>query len=133
MAIKPGRPLVLGDIGNATFIGLPGNPAAAMVTFVRFARPLLLRLGGADNVAPKTFDVRSAFGRNKKGGRREYVRVHLHRGGDGVTEAHAFDREGAGLLSSLVDTDGLAELPEEMTRLEAGDMIEVLPFSEVLS
>ncbi len=133
MAIKPGRPLVLGDIGNATFIGLPGNPAAAMVTFVRFARPLLLRLGGADDVAPKTFDVRSAFGRNKKGGRREYVRVHLRRGGDGVTEAHAFDREGAGLLSSLVDTDGLAELPEEMTRLEAGDMIEVLPFSEVLS
>ncbi len=133
MAIKPGRPLVLGDIGNATFIGLPGNPAAAMVTFVRFARPLLLRLGGADDVAPKTFDVRSAFGRNKKGGRREYVRVHLRRDGDGVTEAHAFDREGAGLLSSLVDTDGLAELPEEMTRLEAGDMIEVLPFSEVLS
>lgn len=133
MAIKPGRPLVLGDIGNATFIGLPGNPAAAMVTFLLFARPLLLRLGGADDIAPMTFDVRSAFSRNKKGGRREYVRVHLRRNADGVTEAHAFDREGAGLLSSLVDTDGLAELPEDMTRLEAGDMIEVLPFSEVLS
>ncbi len=133
MAIKPGRPLVLGDIGDATFIGLPGNPAAAMVTFLRFARPLLLRLGGADDIAPMTFGVRSAFSRNKKGGRREYVRVHLHRNTDGVTEAHAFDREGAGLLSSLVDTDGLAELPEDMTRLEVGDMIEVLPFSEVLS
>ena len=133
MAIKPGRPLVLGDIGDATFIGLPGNPAAAMVTFLRFARPLLLGLGGANDIAPMTFNVRSAFGRNKKGGRREYVRVHLRRDDDRVTEAHAFEREGAGLLSSLVDTDGLAELPEDMTRLEAGDMIEVLPFSEVLS
>ena len=133
MAIKPGRPLVLGDVGDATFIGLPGNPAAAMVTFLRFARPLLLRLGGADDTAPLTFAVRSAFGRTKKGGRREYVRVRLQRNGDGVTEAHAFDREGAGLLSSLVDTDGLAELPEDMTHLKAGDMIEVLPFSEVLS
>ncbi len=133
MAIKPGRPLVLGDIGNTTFIGLPGNPAAAMVTFLRFARPLLLLLSGADDVAPMTFNVRSAFSRDKKSGRREYVRVHLRRDDDGVTEAQAFDREGAGLLSSLVDTDGLAELPEEMTRLEAGDMIEVLPFSEVLS
>ena len=133
MAIKPGRPLVLGDIGKATFIGLPGNPAAAMVTFVRFARPLLLRLGGAEDVEPKTFQVRSAFGRDKKGGRREYVRVHLQRNGDGILEARAYAREGAGLLSSLVETDGLAELPEDMTRLEAGDEVEVLPFSEVLS
>ena len=133
MAIKPGRPLMLGQLGGAAFIGLPGNPAAAMVTFLRFARPLLLRLAGAREVEARTFAVRSAFARDKKGGRREYVRVHLQRGADGVLEARAFAREGAGLMSSLVATDALAELPEDMTRLEKGAMIEVLPFSEAMA
>jgi molybdopterin molybdotransferase len=132
MAIKPGRPLMLGQMGNAAFVGLPGNPAAAMVTFLRFARPLLLRLSGATEVDPLLFRVRAAFDRRKKAERREYVRVHLETGEDGELEAHAFAREGAGLLSSLVETDGLAELPEDMTRLEKGAMIEVLPFSEVM-
>jgi molybdopterin molybdotransferase len=132
LAIKPGRPLMLGQIHDTAFIGLPGNPAAAMVTFLRFARPLILRLAGASAVAPTFFAVRSAFERKKKAGRREYIRVSLRPGGDGVLEAHAFEREGAGILSSLVDTDGLAELPEDMTRLEKGAMIEVLPFSEVI-
>ena len=132
MAIKPGRPLVLGEVGDAAFVGLPGNPAAAMVTFLRFARPLLLRLAGARSVEPRVFSVRAAFARDKKGGRREYVRVHLRRGPCGALEARAFEREGAGLLSSLVETDGLAELPEDMTRLEPGRMVDVLPFSEVM-
>ncbi len=132
MAIKPGRPLLLGQMGQTAFVGLPGNPAAAMVTFLRFARPLLLRLSGATDVDPLLFRVRAAFDRKKKPERREYVRVYVKTGADGVLEAHAFEREGAGLLSSLVETDGLAELPEDMTRLEKGAMIEVLPFSEVM-
>ena len=132
LAIKPGRPLMLGQVGGAAFIGLPGNPAAAMVTFLRFARPLLLRLAGARPVAPLFYAVRSGFERGKKAGRREYVRVRLRDGADGALEARAFEREGAGILSSLVDTDGLAELPEDMTRLEKGAMIRVLPFSEVM-
>ncbi len=133
LAIKPGRPLLLGQVGAAAFVGLPGNPAAAMVTFLRFARPLLLRLAGALEVEPRTFAVRAAFARDKKGGRREYVRVHLERAADGVLEARAFAREGAGLLSSLVATDALAELPEDMTRLEKGAMVEVLPFGEAMA
>ena len=134
LAIKPGRPLMLGQIHDTAFIGLPGNPAAAMVTFLRFARPLILRLAGASASAvdPIFFAVRSAFERKKKPGRREYIRVSLRPGSDGVLGAHAFGREGAGILSSLVETDGLAELPEDMTRLERGAMIQVLPFSEVI-
>ena len=132
LAIKPGRPLMLGQIHDTAFIGLPGNPAAAMVTFLRFARPLVLRLAGASDVDPTFFAVRSAFERRKKPGRREYIRVSLRRGGDGVLEAHAFPREGAGILSSMVDSDGLAELPEDMTRLEPGATIQFLPFSEVI-
>ncbi|MEM7124630.1 MAG: gephyrin-like molybdotransferase Glp [Pseudomonadota bacterium] len=132
MAIKPGRPLMLGQLNQTPFVGLPGNPAAAIVTFLRFGRPLILRLAGATAVDPLLFEVRAAFGRKKKANRREFVRVRLTRADDGQLEAHAFPREGAGIMSSLVETDGLAELPEDMTRLEPGTMIDVLPFSEVI-
>lgn len=132
MAIKPGRPLMLGQLAQTPFIGLPGNPAAAMVTFLRFARPLILRLAGATAVDPLLFNVRAAFSRKKKTHRREFVRVRLMRSDDGEMEAHAFPREGAGIMSSLVEADGLVELPEGMTQLDAGTMVEVLPFSEVI-
>jgi len=133
IAIKPGRPLLLGQLRQTPFIGLPGNPAAAMVTFLRLARPLILRLAGATDVEPRLYKARAAFARKKKANRREFVRVRIRPGGDGVLEAHAFPREGAGLMSSLVEADGLAELPEDMTRLEPGTMIDILPFSEVLA
>ena len=132
MAIKPGRPLMLGQLAQTPLIGLPGNPAAAIVTFLRFARPLILRLAGATSVDPLLFKVRATFSRKKKTNRREFVRVRLKPGGDGELEAHAFPREGAGIMSSLVEADGLAELPEGMTQLDAGVMINVLPFSEVM-
>ena len=132
MAIKPGRPLMLGQLKQTPFIGLPGNPAAAIVTFLRFGRPLILRLAGGTAVDPLLFEVRAGFGRKKKANRREFVRVRLTRADDGQLEALAFPREGAGIMSSLVETDGLAELPEDMTQLEPGSMIDVLPFSEVI-
>jgi molybdopterin molybdotransferase len=132
IGIKPGRPLMLGQIAQTPLIGLPGNPAAAMVTFLRLARPLILRLAGATDVEPRLYKVRAAFARKKKSNRREFVRVRVVAGDDGELEAHAFPREGAGLMSSLVEADGLAELPEDMTRLEPGSMIAFLPFSEVM-
>ena len=131
LAIKPGRPLALGQVGTVPILGLPGNPVAAMVTFLRFARPLVLRLAGATSVEPRLFHVRAAFDHTKKAGRREWVRARLGEGEDGAVEAHKFEREGAGILSSMVEADGLVELPEEMTRLAAGASVEFLPFSEV--
>jgi molybdopterin molybdotransferase len=132
LAIKPGRPLALGQIGTTPFVGLPGNPVAAMVTFVRFARPLLLRLGGAADVEPSLYRVRAGFAHRKKPQRREWVRARISPAGDGVPEAHKFTRQGAGILRSLVDSDGLVELPEDMTELRPGTMVDFLPFSEVL-
>ena len=131
LAIKPGRPLALGQIKQTPFIGLPGNPVAAMVTFVRFARPLILRLGGANDVAPILFRVRADFEHRKKKDRREWIRARLVQGEDGSLGAAKFERQGAGILTSLVDSDGLVELPEEMTHLPAGSMVDFLPFSEV--
>jgi molybdopterin molybdotransferase len=133
LAIKPGRPVALGqfEVGNRrlAFLGLPGNPVAAMVTFLRVARPILLGLMGASAVEPPRYKVPAAFAHRKKRERREYLRVRLVRQEDGTLAAVKFPREGAGILSSLVEADGLVELPEAMTRLEPGSMVDFLPFA----
>jgi molybdopterin molybdotransferase len=131
LAIKPGRPVALGQIGGMAFVGLPGNPAAMMVTFLRLARPALLRLAGASDLEPHLYKVRAGFDHTKKLARREYVRVRLVAGDDGNLVAHKFPREGAGILTSLVEADGLVELSEDMTKLTVGTMVDFLPFTEV--
>mgnify|MGYP001161320628 CR=1 FL=1 len=131
VAIKPGRPVAFGQIGNTPFIGLPGNPAAMMVTFLRLARPALLRLAGAKDVTPRLYRVRAGFHYRKKERRREYVRVRLDTAKDGMLVAHKHPRSGAGVLTSMVESDGLVELPEEMTQLTPGTMVSFLPFTEV--
>ena len=131
LAIRPGRPLALGQVGRVPFIGLPGNPVAVMVTFMRFARPAILRLAGAADAAPKTFPVRAGFDYRKKVSRREWLRVILHKGEDGMPYVTKFPRDGAGILSSMVGADGLLELPEDLARVEEGAMVDFLPFSEV--
>jgi molybdopterin molybdotransferase len=131
LAIRPGRPVALGQVKGVPFVGLPGNPVAMMVTFLRFARPVLLRLNGATELAPHLFRVRANFEIKKKLGRREWVRARLSIADDGVKVAVRFPRDGAGILTSLVEADGLVELPEELTSLPAGAMVDFLPFSEV--
>ncbi|MEQ8251608.1 MAG: molybdopterin molybdotransferase MoeA [Oceanibaculum nanhaiense] len=131
LAIKPGRPVALGQVKGTAFIGLPGNPVAVMVTFLRVARPIIERLSGAEESEPRLFPVLAGFDYKKKQDRREYVRVRLERRGDGQLVAHRFEQDGAGVLSSMVAADGLVELPEEATRIAAGSVVPYLPFSEV--
>ena len=133
LAIKPGRPVALGQIARVPFIGLPGNPVAVMVTFLRIARPLLLKLAGAVDVEPTLYRVRAGFSYRKKPDRREYVRAWLETGDDGAPVAQRFPRDGAGILSSMVEADGLVELAEDLTTLEPGAAVDYLPFSEVYS
>lgn len=132
LAIKPGRPVALGQVRSVPFVGLPGNPVAAMVTFFCIARPLIQRLSGEAVTEPALFQVRADFDYKKKEGRREFVRVRLARDAGGVPVATKFPRDGAGILSSMVGSDGLAVLSEDVTRLERGSMVEYMPFSEVL-
>lgn len=132
MAIKPGRPVAMGVIKGCPFIGLPGNPVASFVTFAHVARPAIFALAGASWSRPASAKVRAAFTYKKKPGRLEYVRVMLRQGEDGALEAVKFPREGAGLLSSLIDTDGLVELSEALTMIEPGRMVEFLAYSSLL-
>ncbi len=133
LAIKPGRPVAMGQVRGTPIVGLPGNPAAVLVTFLLVARPIILLLGGARMPAPDRFPVRAGFDYKKKKGRREFVRVRLAAQADGTLVAHKHGRSGAGILSSMVDADGLVDLPADMTYLESGRTVEFLPFSEVLS
>src|SRR5438105_11138385 len=132
MAIKPGRPVAMGIIDGTPFIGLPGNPVASFVTFVHVVRPTVLALAGATQQPLTPMPVRAAFTYKKKIARREYVRVNLRKADDGVLEAVKFPREGAGLLSSLVDTDGLVELGEEITQVQPGQMVGFLGYAGLI-
>ena len=132
MAIKPGRPVAMGIIRGTPLVGLPGNPVASFVTFVHVVRPTVLALSGAAKALPVPMPVRAAFSYKKKIGRREYVRVTLRRGADGALEAIKFPREGAGLLSSLVDTDGLVELGEDVTKVAPGETVGFLGYENLI-
>lgn len=127
LAIKPGRPVAMGQIGATPLAGLPGNPVAALLTFALVARPMIEALGAATPFLAKRFRVVSDFAYKKKAGRREYVRASLE-----GNKACRYHKEGAGMLTSLTETDGLVELPEEVTRLEPGAEVNFVPYSELI-
>jgi molybdopterin molybdotransferase len=128
LAVKPGRPAAMGVVDGTPVVGLPGNPVAAVVTFLHLARPLVLRLGGAAPEPLPRFAARAGFGYRKKAGRREYVRVRLEAGLP-LPVARKFERDGAGLLSSLTESDAFAELDEAVLAVAPGDTVVVLPFA----
>ncbi len=137
IAIKPGRPVAMGVIRggaaeSAAFVGLPGNPVAVFVTFVRVVKVLLRRLSGARPQTLIPLPVRVGFAYKKKKDRREYVRVSLRSSPDGELEASKHPQDGAGVITSLTETDGLLELPEELTRLDPGDRAGFLPYAVLM-
>jgi molybdopterin molybdotransferase len=135
VAIKPGRPVAMGVIpgarpgASAAFAGLPGNPVAVFVTFVRVVKPLLRRLAGALAEPLTPLPVLAAFPYRKKQGRREYVRVSLRRRADGELEAIKHPQDGAGIITSLTQTDGLIELPDDVTAIAPGDRVGFLSYA----
>lgn len=132
LAIKPGRPVAMGIIDGRPLIGLPGNPVAAFVTFIHLVRPLFAAMTGASLPVPIAFPARAGFAYRKKSGRREYLRVRITHAPDGGFEAHKHPQDGAGILSSLTETDGLAELDEERTAVAPGDAVRFLPYAGLL-
>lgn len=130
IAMKPGRPLAFGRLGEAVFVGLPGNPVAAMVCFLLFARPVLLRLAGAAWPRPRRLPVPAGFAMRKKPGRSEYLRATLADGPGGIV-ANRIPREGSGILTSMVEAHGLVELGPEVERVEPGEPVPFLAFPEL--
>ncbi|SMX37799.1 molybdopterin-binding protein [Maliponia aquimaris] len=123
IALKPGRPLVLGLWEGKPVFGLPGNPVAAFVCTLVFARPALGLLAGAGWEEPQAFEVPAAFSKNKKPGRREYLRARIRDG-----RAEVFKSEGSGRISGLSWAEGLVELPDHAMLVEPGTPVRYLPF-----
>ncbi|WP_102109047.1 gephyrin-like molybdotransferase Glp [Oceaniglobus roseus] len=124
IALKPGRPLALGLWEGCPVFGLPGNPVAALVCALVFARPALSVLGGGAWNAPAGFEVPADFEKRKKAGRREYLRARLV-----VGRAAVFASEGSGRISGLSWAEGLVELPEEAMTVRPGDPVRFLPYA----
>ena len=130
VAIKPGRPICAGRIGNCALVGLPGNPVAAFVCFLLYVFPLVQSMSGAGWRRARRFSVRAAFSMTKKPGRREFIRGMLDETARGDLRARNYERTGSGLITSLREADGLIELPEDMTEIEPGDPLAFIPFTE---
>ena len=126
VALKPGKPLVLGQWGRMPVFGLPGNPVSAFVTALLFAHPALSLLAGGDWREPKGFQVPAAFTLAKRAGRREFLRARL----DETGRAELFRSDSSGMISSLAWADGFVELGETALDIRPGDPVRFVPLSE---
>ncbi len=123
IAVKPGRPLALGLWDGTPVFGLPGNPVAAMVCTLVFARPAMALLAGQDWTTPQGFDLPAAFEKRKKPGRREYLRARVREG-----RVEVFKSEGSGRISGLSWAEGLVEIGEGARTIAPGDMVRFIPY-----
>jgi molybdopterin molybdotransferase len=130
IAVKPGRPLMLGQIGQTVVVGLPGNPVAVFVCFLIYVWPMLAALSGAGWREAARMPARTVFDFGKrKPGRREYWRGTYHYGAEGVS-VDKFRRDGSGLISGLRAANCLIEIPETAGDIEVGTVVQVIPFPE---
>lgn len=132
IAIKPGKPLAFGEVrksdGKAWFIGLPGNPVSAFVTFLIMVRPFILRLQGVAEVLPHSYTLRADFDWKKPDPRTEFLRGRLN-GAGGV---ELYKNQGAGVVTSLSWGDGLiVKAPQQV--IAAGESVRFIPFAELLA
>lgn len=129
LAIKPGKPLMRGKIGDCLVIGLPGNPVSVLVSGLLYVTPLLRHAMGANHaqLEPTRMPVRAGFDFTRMTGRREWLRARLVQKDDGAFEAIGFASTSSGMLSSMVWADGLIELPENCGQVKKGDEVLYLP------
>lgn len=131
IAIKPGKPLAFGKVGAADFIGLPGNPVSAFLTFALLARPFLLKRMGALAVQPSRLPLPAGFEWPRADKRREFLRARLEQDGNGQTQVRLYPSQGSAVMSGLAWADGLVDLPPGTT-VKTGDTVHYLPLAQLL-
>ena len=137
IAMRPGRPMAVGRIAapdgrSAILFGLPGNPVAVMVTFLAFVRPALLQMMGARHAAPPLLRARSTEAIRKKAGRTEYQRGTVTRDAQGILRVATTGNQGSGVLSSMVQANGLIVLHHDQGHVVPGDEVDVMVFDGAL-
>jgi molybdopterin molybdotransferase len=123
--MKPGKPLAYGRLGGVPFLGLPGNPVAAYVSFELFARPILLRQLGHATLDKPTVRAALTAPVANGGGRHHFVRALVTAGPNGP-EVRPTGDQGSGILTALTRANGLLVIPGDNEGLGVGDMADVL-------
>jgi molybdopterin molybdotransferase len=126
IAMKPGRPLAFGRVGNAAFIGLPGNPVSSFVTFLIFVRPFLLKTQGIARVEPQAIAARADFDWGEPDARREYLRVKWNAAGG----LDIYPTQDSAVMTSTAWADGLVDNPPNHA-IRKGDTVRFLPYAEL--
>jgi molybdopterin molybdotransferase len=136
IAMRPGRPMAVGRLGKVPLFGLPGNPVAVMVTFLAFVRPALWQMMGAraddPSIQPPLLKAKSLEPIRKKPGRTEYQRAIVTAQADGSLSVKITGQQGSGVLSSMVQANGLLVLHHEQGNIAPGDLVDVMVFNGVI-
>jgi len=133
IAMKPGRPVTFGHINKAVFFGLPGNPVSVMVTFFQFVRPALLKMTGESSVLDAyTVAARTTTALRKRPGRYEFQRGVLEQTAPGEFSVRSAGAQGSGILRSMSEANCFILLDPDRTRVEAGEVVEVQPFQNLI-
>ncbi len=142
VAMRPGRPMAVGLIPKqdgggsaAVLFGLPGNPVAVMVTFLAFVRPALLQMMGCNSrccAPPPMLRAKSVDAIRKKPGRTEYQRGFVQAAPGSMPEVRIAGNQGSGVLSSMVEANGLVVLHHDQGSVAAGDAVDVMMFDGVM-
>jgi molybdopterin molybdotransferase len=125
--MKPGMPVLCGEIGGALVFALPGNPVSIIATFLALVRPALLALQGARETAPRTWKARLAHAVAKKHDRAEFLRASFEARDDGALWATVLRKQGSGMLRGVAEADALVYIPEDARDLAAGSVVHLLP------
>ena len=128
IAMRTGRPMAVGRIGKSVLFGLPGNPVAVMVTFLAFVRPALLRMMGSTAQPAPLLKAKSLEPLRKKAGRTEYQRGFVSSADDGTLQVRTTGNQGSGVLSSMVQGNGLIVLHHTQGNVAIGDEVDVMMF-----
>jgi len=131
IAMKPGKPLAFGMVNNTPFMGLPGNPVSAFVTYCLFVSPFLKSMQGRVDVLPKSMSMKAAFDWPKPGKRQEYLRARVIFDQEGQSAVEIYSHQGSGVLTSTSWADGLVMIPIGAT-VKKGDTVAYTPFTELL-
>ncbi len=132
VAMKPGRPLTFGKVGNATFFGLPGNPVSVMVTFYQFVLPALRKMMGEAETKPLTLKARCTSKLHKRPGRTEFQRGVMETDENGELLVHKTGEQGSGILRSMSEANCFIVLSKESKGIEIDAIVDVQPFSGLI-
>ncbi len=132
LAIKPGKPLACGKLGDAQFFGLPGNPVSAFVTFALVVRPCLLHMLKCESIFANQYQMKSGFEAAESGERQEYLRSMIVRDKSHGVSLIPYSNQSSGVGASLSNADGLLIIPPHCT-VKIGDNLDFIPFNEMLN